>query len=153
MVIANWFGNAVGLLRMGDAYRAYLFSHASGSTISQSVGILVAERVADVTAICILLLVATAGVLATARGDQPLARSLPLAGLLLFVLAIGVVVAMARFGVPSRGGSPAPSESGTCSSTDRPWRASTAPPLPPPSAPSRGCWRPCGSSSSSRHWG
>ena len=99
MVIANWFGNAVGLLRMGDAYRAYLFSHASGSTISQSVGILVAERVADVTAICILLLVATAGVLATARGDQPLVV-FPLAGLLLFALAIGVVVAMARFGVP-----------------------------------------------------
>ena len=144
MVIANWFGNAVGLLRMGDAYRAYLFSHASGSTISQSVGILVAERVADVTAICILLLVATAGVLATARGDQPWSSSL-LPACSSSSWPLGSWWPWRASGPRRAAGSPAPSESGTCSSTGPPWPSLHGAPVTVAiSGPLRGCWRRCG---------
>ena len=46
-ILLGWFVNSVAWMRIGDAYRAYLFARKSRTEISWSLGILLAERVLD----------------------------------------------------------------------------------------------------------
>lgn len=64
-ILIGWFVNSVMWLRLGDAYRAYLFSRRSSGNFSWSLGIVLAERIIDIAcivvimAICIVILTAT----------------------------------------------------------------------------------------------
>ena len=59
LVLMGWFVNAVGWLRLGDAYRAYLYREEQSASFSRTAGTILAERVLD-TALVVLLLVASA---------------------------------------------------------------------------------------------
>jgi uncharacterized membrane protein YbhN (UPF0104 family) len=101
LVLAGWFLNAVGWLRMGDAYRAYAFGRSARAPFPLSLGIIAAERVMDVFAVVPLFLLAILGtVLLGERGHTPLlfviiAAVLAVAGLvlLLALMAFGTRLA------------------------------------------------------------
>ncbi len=55
-VLLGWFVNSIGWLRLGDAYRAYLYREEYDAPFSGAVGTLLAERVLDVVLVALLLL-------------------------------------------------------------------------------------------------
>jgi len=57
-IFLGWFANAITWFRLGDAYRAYVFTDATGYSFSRTIGTVLAERVLDVVMIFILLVVA-----------------------------------------------------------------------------------------------
>ena len=57
-VLLGWFVNSIGWLRLGDAYRAYLYHEEYDAPFSGAAGTLLAERVLDVVLVAILLLAA-----------------------------------------------------------------------------------------------
>jgi uncharacterized protein (TIRG00374 family) len=58
-IFIGWFANAVTWFRLGDAYRAYVFTEDTGYSFSRTMGTILAERVLDVITIFILLVVAS----------------------------------------------------------------------------------------------
>lgn len=58
LVLLGWFANAVGWLRLGDAYRAYLYREEHNASFSRTIGTILAERVLDGLLIVLLLAVA-----------------------------------------------------------------------------------------------
>ena len=56
-ILVGWFVNSVMWLRLGDAYRAYLFAKASKGSFSWSLGTIVAERISDIATILVVLVV------------------------------------------------------------------------------------------------
>jgi len=54
IILISWFVNSVVWLRLGDAYRAYLFSAQAARGFSWSLGTILAERILDITAITVL---------------------------------------------------------------------------------------------------
>ena len=55
-VLLGWFVNSIGWLRLGDAYRAYLYHEEYDAPFSGAFGTLLAERVLDVVLVAVLLL-------------------------------------------------------------------------------------------------
>ena len=96
LLLLGWFLNAIGWLRMGDAYRAYAFSDSARSSMAQSLGIIVAERMIDAVAIFVLLLTASLWLLL----DQDVGPSelFVIVSLVMVVLGVGVLLLMARYG-------------------------------------------------------
>ena len=92
LILIGWFVNAVSLLRLGDAYRAYAFSHDSRSGFSWSLGTVLAERVLDMATIFAILLVS--GIyLATTRGSTSVyfvVAAFVMASVLVTVIALEV---------------------------------------------------------------
>lgn len=68
IVQAGWFLNAVGWLRMGDAYRAFALGRSAHVPFGLSLGVVAAERVMDVLAVLPLFLLAVAGLAASQEG-------------------------------------------------------------------------------------
>ncbi|MSQ11153.1 MAG: flippase-like domain-containing protein [Dehalococcoidia bacterium] len=94
LLLAGWFLNSVGWLRMGDAYRAYAYGRRAGVPFSLSLGVVAAERVVDVIATVPLVLLAVAGTAASDEGSGSVAYlviSLTLAGLAVAFL-LGMLV-------------------------------------------------------------
>jgi len=58
LVLLGWFVNAVGWLRLGDAYRAYVYREEQGASFSRTIGTILAERVLDTILVALLLVVA-----------------------------------------------------------------------------------------------
>ena len=58
LVLLGWFANSVGWLRLGDAYRAYLYRDEQGGSFSRTIGTIVAERALDTVLVAVLLVVA-----------------------------------------------------------------------------------------------
>ena len=58
LVLLGWFVNAVGWLRVGDAYRAYVYREEQNASFSRTIGTILAERVLDGLLIVLLLVVA-----------------------------------------------------------------------------------------------
>ena len=58
LVLLGWFVNAVSWLRLGDAYRAYLYRDEQEASFSRTIGTIVAERTLDAALIVILLVIA-----------------------------------------------------------------------------------------------
>ena len=90
LVLLGWFVNSISWLRLGDAFRAYLYQDEHGATFSGAIGTLLAERVLD-AALMALLLVSTVPFLIGA-GDRRitwtvLGVSVGLAALMLALLA------------------------------------------------------------------
>ncbi len=59
LVLLGWFANSIGWLRLGDAFRAYLYQDEHDATFSGTIGTILAERALD-TVLVLLLLVVTA---------------------------------------------------------------------------------------------
>ena len=55
MVLLGWFANSVAWLRLGDAYRAYLYHQENRAPFVRTVGTIVSERLLDAATIVILL--------------------------------------------------------------------------------------------------
>jgi len=58
LVLLGWFANSVAWLRLGDAYRAYLYRDELDASFSRTLGTLLAERMLDAILVVLLLLVA-----------------------------------------------------------------------------------------------
>ena len=58
LVLLGWFANAVGWLRLGDAYRAYLYREEQSASFSRTMGTILAERVTDAFLVVVLLIIA-----------------------------------------------------------------------------------------------
>ena len=57
LVLLGWFANSVAWLRLGDAYRAYLYHEERRAPFVRTVGTILAERLLDITTIVLLLVV------------------------------------------------------------------------------------------------
>lgn len=57
LVLLGWFVNSIGWLRLGDAFRAYLYQDEHRSTFSGAIGTILAERVLDVALVALMLVV------------------------------------------------------------------------------------------------
>lgn len=55
MVLLGWFANSVAWLRLGDAYRAYLYHEESSAPFVRTVGTIVSERLLDAATMVVLL--------------------------------------------------------------------------------------------------
>ena len=60
LIVMGWFVNSIAWLRLGDAYRAYAFSEESKGGFSWSLGTVLAERVVDMAAVLVLIVVGAA---------------------------------------------------------------------------------------------
>ena len=58
LVLLGWFVNAVAWLRLGDAYRAYLYREEQDASFSRTIGTILAERICDGVLVVILVVVA-----------------------------------------------------------------------------------------------
>jgi uncharacterized protein (TIRG00374 family) len=58
LVLLGWFANSVGWLRLGDAYRAYLYRDEQNGSFSRTVGTILAERALDTVLVAVLMVVA-----------------------------------------------------------------------------------------------
>jgi hypothetical protein len=56
LVLLGWFANSVAWLRLGDAYRAYLYRDELNASFSRTLGTLLAERMLDAILVVLLLL-------------------------------------------------------------------------------------------------
>ena len=57
LVFLGWFANSIGWLRLGDAYRAYLYRDEQGASFSRTIGTILAERTLDTALVVLLLLI------------------------------------------------------------------------------------------------
>jgi uncharacterized membrane protein YbhN (UPF0104 family) len=96
LLLLGWFANAIGWLRMGDAYRAYAFSDSARSSMAQSLGIIVAERMIDAVAIFVLLL--SASIWLILKHDVGPSELFVVISLGMAVLGVGALLIMARYG-------------------------------------------------------
>lgn len=71
IILMGWFANAVAFMRLGDAYRGWAFAREARTTFSASMGTILGERVQDMAAVLILLLVAAAGIGVNASLEVP----------------------------------------------------------------------------------
>ena len=58
LVLLGWFANSVGWLRLGDAYRAYLYRDEQDGSFSRTIGTILAERALDTVLVAALLVAA-----------------------------------------------------------------------------------------------
>ena len=56
LVLLSWFANSVGWLRLGDAYRAYLYRDEQNGSFSRTIGTILAERSLDMVLVALFLL-------------------------------------------------------------------------------------------------
>ncbi|MCS7206579.1 MAG: flippase-like domain-containing protein [Dehalococcoidia bacterium] len=97
-ILQAWFLNAVGWLRVGDPYRAYAFARSSGSPFARVLGTVAGERVMDLGAMVVLLLV-SAGALALLHQGGRLGMWFVAVGAGLTTIGAVVLAAMARWGM------------------------------------------------------
>jgi hypothetical protein len=63
LILLGWFANSVAWLRLGDAYRAYLYRDEQRASFPSAMGTILAERALDTVLVVALLLAATPWVL------------------------------------------------------------------------------------------
>ncbi len=96
LVLLGWFVNSIGWLRLGDAFRAYLYQDEHDATFSGAIGTILAERVLD-AALVALMLVLTVPFLVGAGGDGGTWTVLLVAvGLAVVLIALLVAMVWAR---------------------------------------------------------
>ena len=96
-VFLGWFANAVTWFRLGDAYRAYVFTEDTGYSFSRTMGTILAERVLDVITVFVLLVVASLAL----YGGGDMGRLGLFLGIALLLALVGVVglLVMRQFGM------------------------------------------------------
>ena len=55
LVLLGWVANSVGWLRLGDAYRAYLYRDEQNGSFSRTIGTILAERALDTVLVAVLM--------------------------------------------------------------------------------------------------
>ena len=91
LVLLGWFANSVGWLRLGDAYRAYLYRDEQNGSFSRTIGTILAERALDTVLVALLMMAAVPFLLD--RGNSVTWIVLGLAVSLVLGLAV-ILVAM-----------------------------------------------------------
>jgi len=91
LVLLGWFANSVGWLRLGDAYRAYLYRDEQNGSFSRTIGTILAERALDTILVALLMMAAVPFLLD--RGNSVTWIVLGLAVSLVLGLAV-ILVAM-----------------------------------------------------------
>ena len=91
LVLLGWFANAVGWLRLGDVYRAYLYREEQKASFSRTMGTILAERTLD-TLLVALVLAATIPFLI--RNDGEAAQTVLAVAAALVVLLAAMLAAM-----------------------------------------------------------
>ncbi len=105
-ILLGWFINTVTWFRLGDAYRAYVFSQESKSGFPRSFGTVLAERVIDMATVFVLLVAGAAflilnqgiGTSSTANWSQ-LLRGLVVIALVMVAALVVLMILMGRFGI------------------------------------------------------
>ena len=95
LVLLGWFANSVAWLRLGDAYRAYLYHEETGAPFVQTMGTILSERLIDVAIIVGLLAIVLPFLAGTGLGGAWTVAATAAALLGLLGLSI-VLVAAAR---------------------------------------------------------
>lgn len=88
MVLLGWFANSVAWLRLGDAYRAYLYHEESGAPFLRTVGTIVSERLLDVATIVILLALCLPFLVGSELGDAWTVAAIAVMLLALLILGL-----------------------------------------------------------------
>lgn len=86
ILMLGWFVNAIVPAKLGDLYRSYLVKRSFGVSLSRTVGVVVAERVLDLTVAFALMIVG---------GYVAFGRELPVDSLFVFASAAVLGVLMA----------------------------------------------------------
>jgi len=94
--ILSWFANCIAPAKLGDAYRGYLLKKNSGASFTRSLGTIFAERLLDVVALGILLVVS--GLVAFHGTVPENLRWWFIAGIVLAALGVVGVLGLALFG-------------------------------------------------------
>jgi uncharacterized protein (TIRG00374 family) len=98
IILISWFVNSVVWLRLGDAYRAYLFSAVSAHAtrgFSWSLGTILAERILDLAAITVLIGI---GALFISAASIPNTFVYVAASMILMGSGVVFLIVMKRFG-------------------------------------------------------
>ncbi len=97
IILMGWFANSVAFLRLGDAYRGWSLSREAGTGFPPSLGTILAERVQDMVAVLLLVLIAAGWV--TAFGGVEVPGAVVIAAVALVVLLVAFLGVMQRYGV------------------------------------------------------
>ena len=97
-IIMGWFVNSIMWLRLGDAYRAYIFAEESRGRFSWSLGTVLAERVIDTATVFAILIISGIILATTATQDSPASSYVLLGASVLAALLLFVIVVMKFFG-------------------------------------------------------
>ena len=95
-IIIGWFVNSITWLRLGDGYRAWLFARGSGGSFSWSLGTLLAERVLDVAAMLVILVMSA--LLLSTTDLSAVSVTVVQVTLAVVVLSLGALLAMKAWG-------------------------------------------------------
>lgn len=68
LVLLGWFANSVAWLRLGDAYRAYLYHEERRAPFVRTVGTILTERLLDITTVVVLLAVSLPFLVSAGQG-------------------------------------------------------------------------------------
>lgn len=91
VIFISWFVNSVLPGKIGDLYRGYLIKREHSTSLSRTVGTIVAERVLDL--LCLIVLLGTTGVLVLRNRVSPVVDGILHLGWIGFaVLVIGLLV-------------------------------------------------------------
>jgi uncharacterized protein (TIRG00374 family) len=85
IILMGCFANSVAFMRLGDAFRSYAFVRESRTRFSGILGTILGERVQDMAAVLVLLLIATVAIWISDSADAPA---------WVIAAAIGLVVAL-----------------------------------------------------------
>ncbi len=97
IILMGWFANSVAFLRLGDAYRGWALARESKSGVSASLGTVLAERVQDMAAVLVLVLVAGALLASDPAVEAPV--SVVIAAVALVAALIAGLIVMRTFGM------------------------------------------------------
>ena len=97
LVLLGWFANSVAWLRLGDAYRAYLYHEENRTPFVRTVGTILSERLLDIATIVLLLAVSLPFLVGTGWGGAWTVAAV--AAVLLGILALALLlIAVTRGG-------------------------------------------------------
>ena len=88
LVLLGWFANSVAWLRLGDAYRAYLYHEERRAPFVRTVGTILTERLLDITTIVVLLALALPFLVGAGRGGTLTVAATAVALLTILALAL-----------------------------------------------------------------
>lgn len=98
IIFLSWFANCLVPAKLGDLYRGYLLKQTSGASFSRTIGTIFAERVLDMVFLFLLMLAAS---LATFGPRIPAGATATMVygvGVILSVIAVGVLLGLRFFG-------------------------------------------------------
>ena len=96
LLILGWFVNSVAWLRLGDAYRALIFSEDSNTTFSWSLGTVLAERVLDMATVAVVIFFSV--FVLTATSDLAVAQYIVIMAFVMSFGVIGIILSMRIYG-------------------------------------------------------